>query len=93
MSADTQQQSNNLLHKQSMDSPQQEPSPVGGSGDVVTLRVQDVPTAREGDLTQNISGGSVEDLKPSLRSKEQSLKVRLLHIAGDNQQSQAHIQV
>lgn len=93
MSADTQQQSNNLPHKQSVDSPQQVPSPGGSGGDVATLRVQDVPTASEGDLTQLCGGGSVKNLKPSLRAKEQSLKVRLLHIAGDNQQTQAHIQV
>ncbi len=93
------QQSNNLPQKQSVDSPQQDLSPVGSAvsaqprADILQLRAQDVPAESEGDLTQRGGRGSGKTLKPSLRAKEQSLKARLLHMTESKQQTQTHIQV
>ncbi|KAM6906809.1 nesprin-2a [Lycodopsis pacificus] len=87
VSADT-QQSNDLPQKQSVDRPQQDLSPV--CGEVIHLQSQDVPTESEDDPT---GCGSAKKLKPSLLTKEQLPKARLLHITQSNQQPQAHIQV
>ncbi|XP_068564553.1 nesprin-2a [Cebidichthys violaceus] len=89
VSADT-QQSNDLPQKQSVDRPQQDLSPV--CGEVIHLQSHDVPTESEDDPTQRTGCGSAKKLKPSLLTKEQLLKARLLNITESNQQTQAHIQ-
>ncbi|KAL7388816.1 hypothetical protein ABVT39_021245 [Epinephelus coioides] len=97
VSADT-QCSNSLPQKQSVDSQQQDLSPVCVAesvlprADTLQLRVQDVPTQSEDVPTQHRGQGLESKLKPSLRSKEQLLKARLLNITEDNQQTQAHVQ-
>ncbi|XP_059211817.1 nesprin-1 [Centropristis striata] len=95
VSANT-QQSNDLPRKQSVDSPQQDLSPVCGAesaqphGDFLHLPVQDVASQREDDPTTPRWSG--KNLKPSLRAKEQQLKARLLLVTEGDQQTQAHIQ-
>ncbi|XP_040920887.1 nesprin-2a [Toxotes jaculatrix] len=95
MTADTQPGSN-LPQKQSIDSPQQDLSPVAGSvplcGDILPLRSQDATTERKDHLTQHRGSGLGQNRKPSLRAQEQLLKAHLLHTAESNQQGQAHIQ-
>ncbi|XP_078030046.1 nesprin-2a isoform X4 [Epinephelus lanceolatus] len=97
VSADT-QRSNSLPQKQSVDSQQQDLSPVCVAesvlprADTLQLRDQDVPTQSEDVPTQCRGQGSESKLKPSLRSKERPLKARLLNITEDNQQTQAHVQ-
>ncbi|XP_037606336.1 nesprin-2-like isoform X2 [Sebastes umbrosus] len=97
VSADSQQSNN--LQKQSVDSSQQDPSPVCGAAsvqprgaDIIQLPARDVPTESEDDLMQRRGCRSGKNLKSSLRAKEQPLKARLLHITESNQQTQAHLQ-
>ncbi|XP_035851599.1 nesprin-2 [Sander lucioperca] len=83
----------NLPQKQSVDSPQQDLSPVCGAvsvqpcGDILQVRV---PT--QSDPTQRRGCGPGGKLKPSLRVKEQPQKAHMLHITESNQQTQTHIQ-
>ncbi|KAF1376843.1 hypothetical protein PFLUV_G00215650 [Perca fluviatilis] len=87
-----------LPQKQSVDSPQQDLSPVCGAvsvqpcGDVLQVRAREVPTQSGDDPTQRKGCGPGGKLKPSLRVKEQPQKARLLHITESNQQTQTHIQ-
>ncbi|XP_034756192.1 nesprin-2-like [Etheostoma cragini] len=88
----------NLPQKQSVDSPQQDLSPVCGAvsvqpcGDVLQMRGREVPTQSLDDPTQRVGCGPGVKLKSSLRVKEQLQKARLLHITESNQQSQTQIQ-
>ncbi|XP_014270043.3 nesprin-2a isoform X9 [Maylandia zebra] len=97
VSANT-QPSNNLPQKQSDDSPHEDLAPVSHvvsvqpHGDILKLKVQEVPTESEVHLTKNRDGRSEQNPKPSLRAKEQLLKARLLHYAESNQQIQTHAQ-
>ncbi|XP_063350729.1 nesprin-2 [Pelmatolapia mariae] len=90
--------SNNLPQKQSDDSPHEDLSPVSHvvsvqpHGDILKLKVQEVPTESEVHLTKNRDGRSEQNPKPSLRAKEQLLKARLLHYAESSQQIQTHTQ-
>ncbi|XP_039874015.1 nesprin-2 isoform X3 [Simochromis diagramma] len=97
VSANT-QPSNNLPQKQSDDSPHEDLAPVSHvvsvqpHGDILKLKVQEVPTESEVHLTKNRDGRSEQNPKPSLRAKEQLLKARLLHYAESSQQIQTHAQ-
>lgn len=98
VSANT-QPSNNLPQKRSDDSPHEDLAPVSHvvsvqpHGDILKLKVQEVPTESEVHLTKNRDGRSEQNPKPSLRAKEQLLKARLLHYAESSQQIQTHAQV
>nr|XP_014270043.2 nesprin-1 isoform X9 [Maylandia zebra] len=97
VSANT-QPSNNLPQKQSDDSPHEDLAPVSHvvsvqpHGDILKLKVQEVPTESEVHLTKNRDGRSEQNPKPSLRAKEQLLKAHLLHYAESSQQIQTHAQ-
>lgn len=98
MSADS-QPSNNLPQKQSDDGPHEDLSsvscavPVQPCGDILKLRVQDVPAEGGVHLRKKADSRAEQNPKLSLRAKEQLLKARLLHIAESSQQTQTPTQV